>query len=77
MNEKDLKYFVHESLGCVIVDSGVTATVSGRVWMECYLDSLSEKEKCEIVHLKSDDTFKFVSDCLVTPMYKLKVPFGI
>ena len=43
INEKDLKYFVHESLGCAIVDSGVTATVAGRVWMECYSESLSEK----------------------------------
>ena len=38
-----IEAFVHESLGRAIVDSEVTATVSGRQWMECYIDALSEK----------------------------------
>ena len=31
IKEKDLNYFVLESLGCVIVNSGVTATKASRV----------------------------------------------
>ena len=37
-----------ETFGCMVLDSGTTATVGGLTWYNCFLDTLSDD-----VHKKS------------------------
>ena len=69
-----MKVFVSESLSSAILDSGATATVSGKVWMECYLDSLSEDDRSKVVYAESANSFKFGSGDFFKSIYKVKVP---
>ena len=43
----------------VVLDSGCTKTLCGEEWLNCYLDTLSEKEQKEIQTVKSDTELKF------------------
>ena len=56
-----MKAFVGESLNTAILDSGCTKNVCGSVWLDCYIDSLSEEEKELITVEKSMTKFRFGS----------------
>ena len=40
-----MENFVGETLSCAVLDSGCTRTVCGKVWLNCYLDTLTDDEK--------------------------------
>ena len=72
-----MKAFAHESLGRAIVVSEITATVSGRLWMVCYMDALSEKERSEVIYLRSANTFKVGTDGNYKSPYKITISVQI
>ena len=74
VTENDMKTLVYESLSTAILDSGVTATVAGRVWMECYLDSLTEKEKSRVCYAESNTSFCFSAGEIVSSIGKVTIP---
>ena len=74
VTENDMKTLVYESLSTAILDSGVTATVAGRVWMECYLDSLTEKEKSRVGYAESNTSFCFSAGEIVSSIGKVTIP---
>ena len=45
LKNSEMKNFVGETLCCAVLDSGCTRTVCGKVWLNCYLDTLSDDEK--------------------------------
>ena len=50
---------VGETLSCALVNSGCTNTVCGSLWLQCYKNSLDEKDQANIVYEPSIRTFKF------------------
>ena len=53
-----LKRFTVESFGAAILDSGASKTVCGRMWIDCYTESLSGKETESVKHTDSKNSFK-------------------
>lgn len=74
LTKSDLRNFLYESLSCAILDSGTPATVAGRAWMECYLDSLSAEEFSRVSYAESNNTCKFGVDELFESVYKIVIP---
>ena len=50
--------FTGEPFGTAILDSVATKTVCGRMWINCYTESLSGKEKELVKHTDSENAFK-------------------
>ena len=45
LKNSEIGNFVGETLSCAVLDSGCTRTVCGKVWLNCYLDTLSDDDK--------------------------------
>ena len=45
LKSSEIENFVGETLSCEVLDSGCTSTVCGKVWLNCYLDTLMMKKK--------------------------------
>ena len=45
-----LEKLVGETLSCALLDSGCTKTVCGSFWLQCYKNSLDEKDQANIVY---------------------------
>lgn len=43
-----MKIFVSESLSAAVLDSGAPSTVSGKTWMNCYIDSLATDKQSDV-----------------------------
>ena len=69
-----MKIFVAESLCAAVLDSGATATVSGRRWMETYVESLPDIYKNRVEKYPSGNSFKFGSGAVYTASQRMKVP---
>ena len=72
-NEK-LKQLVNESRGYAILDSGCTNSVCGEVWMEHFVENLSDKEREMMKVEPSNIFFTFGYGGTVTPMRKVTIP---
>ena len=72
-----MKCFVAETFNTAVLDSGATANVAGKTWVECYINSLSEADKETIVRSSSDSSFKFGSDKVFCSQEKVKIPAKI
>ena len=72
-----MKTFVSESLSSAILDSGATATVIGRIWIECYIETLSNEEKDKMYYGDSAKSFKFGSGKVFPALYRTRVPAKI
>ena len=75
--EEQLKVFVSESFNAAILDSGATGNVTGEVWLKCYMDSLSDRDREAISYSDSCSSFKFGSEDIYKSLYKVKVPAQI
>ena len=45
-----MKVFVSKSLTAAILDSGVSSTVAGKIWVDCYIDGLSSKAQESVTY---------------------------
>ena len=68
-----MKGFVGESLNTAILDSGCTKNVCGSVWLDCYIDSLSEEEKESIIVEKSMTKFRFGSGDVIESLKRIVI----
>ena len=75
--EDQLNVFVSETLNTAVLDSGATANVAGKTWMNCYLGSLSDADKSLVNYSHSTNSFKFGSDQVFNSLYKVKFPASI
>ena len=48
-----------EARNSAVLDSGCTSTVAGKLWIDCYLQSLSNDKLSRVVREKSNKIFKF------------------
>ena len=72
-NENMLKT-VHESFGMAILDSGCTKTVTGRVWLEAYIESLNTADKKTVIYEKDSSKFRFGDGKEVISKVNVQIP---
>ena len=72
-SEDSMKWFVGETMGCGVIDSGCSKTVAGRQWLDCYLEQLGSNID---IH-KSKNVFRFGKGSPVTSQGKCKLPAKI
>ena len=65
---------VGETLSCALLDSGCTKTVCGSFWLQCYKNSLDEKDQVNIVYEPSIRTFKFGDSKVIKSTHKADIP---
>ena len=59
------------------LDSGCRKNVCGSVWLDCYIDSLSEEEKESITVEKSMTKFRFRSGDVIESLKRTVIPAEI
>ena len=59
VDDNSLKWFLGETLGCAVIDSGCSKTVAGITWLNCFLETLNDDELLNIRRKESNQTFKF------------------
>ena len=57
-----------------VLDSGCTSTVAGKLWIDCYLQSLSNDKLSRVVRKKSNKIFKFGSGETKQSMETITIP---
>ena len=73
--EEELSLFTREAKNCAALDTCCTSNVSGRQWLEAYIDSLDEERRKEVRGpLPSDRVFKFGNDGLLCSEGKYFLP---
>ena len=77
VTDDQLKVFVSETLNTAVLDSGATANVAGKTWIDCYIGSLSDSDKTKVSYSESGSSFKFGSDTVFNSLYKVKMPASI
>ena len=55
----DLRTLVSESWNHAVLDSGVSKTVCGSMWLSTYVDSLSDSDKLAVAYSDSNNSFHF------------------
>ena len=57
--EETMETLIGEMLSMAVLDSGCTKTVCGEIWLNCYLETLSDEDK-KLLHVKDNNSvFKF------------------
>lgn len=74
VDDKSLQWFLGETLGCAVVDSGCSKTVAGSKWLNCFLEMLDEKELEQISRKESNQTFKFGKGDSIKSCEKIVIP---
>ena len=59
IEQEKLNRLCRESYFSAILDTGCSSTVCGEEWLECYMETLSDKDKANMVHEDTNTTFKF------------------
>ena len=60
-----------------VLDSGCTKSVTGEMWLDEYLQTLSEQDKLQVSERSNDETFRFGDGAEVTSSKLVKFPVVI
>lgn len=63
-----------ETINCAILDSGASATVCGKKWLDCFLETLSEDSKKDILYDEGTKYFKFGDGMKIKSLQKVTLP---
>ena len=74
VQEGYVEKLVGETLSCALLDSGCTKTVCGSFLLQCYKNSLDEKDQTNIVYEPSIRTFKFGDSKGIKSTHKAYIP---
>ena len=72
-----MKTLVSEAFSAPVLDSSASATVAGKVWINCYIDGLPASQQEVIVYSETSNSFKFASWSMFSSIYKVEVPLLI
>lgn len=76
-SEDDKQVLMVEAANSAVLDSACSKTVTGRVWKEVYLESLSAKEKKEVRILPGGTNFKFGGESSIQSEGRMVIPCEI
>ena len=72
-----MKNLIGESFGMAVLDSGCTKSVTGEMWLDEYLQTLSEQDRLQVSERSNDATFRFGDGVEVTSSKLVKFPVVI
>ena len=72
-----LSYFLGETLGMAILDSGCAKTVCGKAWYESYFDTLSVQDRQFLKKVDSVGSFHFGDGEVYRSLFAITIPFYI
>ena len=67
-------FFMCEAANSAVLDSACSKTVTGHIWKEMYLDSLSVAEKAQVKFLPGGTFFKFGGEKKLRSFEKIFIP---
>ena len=56
---EEMQTLVCESMNAAVLDSACSSTVTGQMWLDCYLDTLSPEDLHKVTRSESESVFKF------------------
>ena len=71
------KQLMQEAANMAILDSACRKTVTGCIWRDIYLESLSKQERNKIKHYPGGTNFKFGEETKIRSIEKLEIPCNI
>ena len=69
-----MKNLIGESLRMAVLDSGCTKSVEGEMWLDKYLQTLSEQDRSQVSERSNDATLQFEDEVEVTLSKSVKFP---
>ena len=72
-----LKTLVSESWNAAVLDSGAINTVAGKVYHNCYINSLNKNEKRKIKHHTPGNTYRFGDGKLFPALQNVNIPIAL
>jgi len=76
-SENSMRWFLGETMGCAVIDSGCSKTVAGRQWMDCYLEQVNTEANENMKTEKSNNVFRFGKGTPVVSQGRIKLPAKI
>ena len=77
IGENYMSQFLSETFNTAVLDSGCSKTVCGKIWLDCYLNSIPKEELLKIVDKDSDTRFKFGDGKTIESLKKVIIPARI
>ena len=75
-NRANIK-LVGEAFGCAILDTGCSKSVCSQIWLDEYLETISNEEKKELNVIPSNTLFRFGDSKLYESKGKTKIPANV
>ena len=72
-----LKNLLSETWNAAVLDSGPTNTVAGKIWFNCYIDSLNSEEKSKIQHHVGTNVYRLGDGNLVQAVETVDLPIAM
>ena len=72
--ENQSKPLLGQTVGATILDSGCSKTVCGKVWYECFLETLPEGVAAKLKNKESDSTFRFGNGSELKSLFHVSLP---
>ena len=69
--------FLHETIGCAVLDSGCSSSVCGEFWLRTYIDTFSCKDKDSIIYKSSSRYYRFGDGKQVKALKYVQLPLYI
>ena len=66
-----------DSFNCAILDSGCSSTVCGEDWINCYMETLDDKQKQNVKTFNSKTWFKFGDSMKFQSLKRMRIPCEI
>ena len=72
-----MRVMVADSFNCAILDSACSSTVCGEDWINCYMETLDDKQKQNLKIFPSKTWFKFGDGIKLQSLKKIRIPCEI
>ena len=76
-SQENKQQLIQEAANMTILDSACTKTVTGCIWRDIYLESLSKEERNKIKHYPGSTNFEFGRETKIRSIAKLEIPCNI
>ena len=76
-NPESLPTLLHESLNSAVLDCGASSTCGGRLWFNCYIDSLKDDERKLVTRRPSEKKFRFGDGDIVESSEIARIPITL
>ena len=74
LTEEQFQIFVAQASNAAILDSGASATVAGKAWVDSYFQGLSDEQQKSVEFRESNSCFKFGNDQKFKSKFKAVIP---